>query len=178
MRKFVISLAAAGAALVVASPAAAQYYPQQQYGYGQQPYGYNGGYGYNGFNNGYGQVRALQARIDAVQNRIRYMGVRGKSAQRLRDESRSIERRLRSAQYNGLNPYEANDIQRRIARLEQRVNYAMQRGYGRYGNAGYGNGYTGYNGGAYHQYGDRDDDRDYDRGHDRDDDHQGYDRDD
>lgn len=175
MRKFVISLAAAGAALVVAGPAAAQYYPQQQYG--QQPYGYGAQpYGY-GYNNGYGQARALQQRIDALQNRIRYMGVRGKSAQRLRDESRSIERRLRSAQYNGLNPYEANDISNRIARLEQRVNYAMQRGYGRYGNAGYGNGYTGYNGGALHQNGDRDDDRDYDRGHDRDDD-QGYDRDD
>jgi hypothetical protein len=168
MRKFLISLAAAGAALVVASPAVAQYYPQQQYGYGAQGYGYN---------NGYGQARALQQRIDAVQNRIRYMGVRGKSAQRLRDESRSIERLLRAAQYNGLNPYEANDIQQRIARLEQRVNYAMQRGYGRYGNAGYGNGYNGYNGGAYYGNGDRDGDHDYDRGHDRDDDH-GYDRDD
>src|SRR5207244_791698 len=68
MRKIVLSLAAAGAALVVASPAAAQYYPQPQqqpYGYGNayggQPYG--GGYGGYGFNN-YGQVRALQARID------------------------------------------------------------------------------------------------------------------
>jgi len=174
MRKFVISLAAAGAALVVASPAAAQYYPQQQYG--QQPYGY-GAQGY-GYNNGYGQVRALQARIDAVQNRIRYVGTRGNSAQGLRKEARNIEKRLRASSYRRLNPYEANDISQRIARLEQRVNYAMQRGHGRYGNASYGNGYTGYNGGAYHQYGDRDDDRDYDRGHDRDDDHQGYDRDD
>ena len=139
MRKFVISLAAAGAALVVASPAAAQYYPQQQpYGYGAQPYGY-GAQGY-GYNNGYGQVRALQARIDALQNRIRYMGVRGKSAQRLREESRGIERRLRAAQYNGLNPYEANDIQQRIARLEQRVNYAMAGRNGRYGYSSYGNG--------------------------------------
>jgi hypothetical protein len=57
---------------------------------------------------------------------------------------------------NGLNPYEANDIQRRIARLEQRVNYAMSSRYGRYGNA--------YNGGYGHQ-GERDD-------HDRD--HRGY----
>ena len=173
MRKFVISLAAAGAALVVASPAAAQYYPQQQYG--QQPYGY-GAQGY-GYNNGYGQVRALQARIDAVQNRIRYVGTRGNSAQGLRKEARNIEKRLRASSYRRLNPYEANDISQRIARLEQRVNYAMQRGHGRYGNASYGNGYTGYNGGAYHQNGDRDDDHDYDRGHDRDDDH-GYDRDD
>lgn len=173
MRKFVISLAAAGAALVVASPAAAQYYPQQQpYGYGAQGYGAQG-YGYN---NGYGQMRALQARIDALQNRLRYVGTRGNSAQGLRKEARNIEKRLRASSYRGLNPYEANDISQRIARLEQRVNYAMQRGHGRYGNAGYGNGYTGYNGGAYQQNGDHDD-RDYDRGHDRDDNH-GYDRDD
>ena len=35
MRNFVISLGVAGAALIVGSPAAAQYYPLQQYGYGQ-----------------------------------------------------------------------------------------------------------------------------------------------
>src|SRR4051812_42736688 len=112
MRKFVISLAVAGAALVVSSPAAAQYYPQPQ------PYGYsgNGGYGYNGygFNNGYGQVRALQQRIDALQYRIRYIGNRGHSADRLREESRNLERRLHYAARNGLNPYEANEISQRI----------------------------------------------------------------
>ena len=163
MRKFVISLAAAGAALVAASPAAAQYYPQPQ-----QPRGYNGYNGGYGFNNGYGQVRALQARIDALQNRIRYAGVRGKSAQRLREESRNLERRLRNASRNGLNPYEMTDISQRIARLEQRVNYATAyRGRG-YGYTVY-NGYNGYNGGHYGN-GDRDDDNDHDRGHDRDDD--------
>jgi hypothetical protein len=157
MRKFVISLAAAGAALVVASPAAAQYYPQPSYGYGY------------GFNNGYGQVRALQQRIDALQYRLRYIGDRGHRAERLREESRNIERRLHYAARNGLNPYEANDIANRIARLEQRVSYAMQRGYGRYGYTGY----NGYNGGYYGDR-DRDDDHDYDR----DDDHHGHDRDD
>ena len=151
MRKFVISLAAAGAALAVASPAAAQYYPQPQ------PYGHNG-YGGYGFNNGYGQVRALQQRIDALQYRLRSIGNRGHSTQRLREESRNIERRLHYAARNGLNPYEANDITNRIARLEQRVSYAMR--YNRYGNAGYG-----YNG-QYGYYGDRDD-HGYDRGHDR-----------
>ena len=65
MRKLIISLAAAGAALAVASPAAAQYYPQQ-YAYGQG-YAYNGysqgynGHGYNAYSrnygyNGYGQA--------------------------------------------------------------------------------------------------------------------------
>ena len=133
-------------------------------------YGYNNGYGHNGF----GQVRALQARIDALQNRLRYAGVRGKSAQRLREESRSIERRLRNAsRYGGLNPYETNDISQRIARLESRVNYAMARGNGRYGYNGY-NGYAGYN--AYNNGGNYRERRDHDG--DRDDDHQGYDRDD
>ncbi|HUP67708.1 MAG TPA: hypothetical protein VM145_05830 [Sphingomicrobium sp.] len=176
MRKFVISLAAAGAALVVASPAAAQYYPQQQ------PYGYAGHGGY-GFNNGYGQLRSLQQRIDRIQYRIeqldrRHAG-RGNSAKSLRKESRSIERRLRDSGRNGLNPYEVNDITNRVARLEQRVNYALaNRGRG-YGNAGYSGykGSNGYNSGGYHgdrgHDGDRYDGRDDDR-----DDHHGYDRDD
>jgi hypothetical protein len=163
MRKFVISLAAAGAALVVASPAAAQYYPQQQ------PYGY----GYNGYgNNNYGQLRSLEQRINAVQYRIDRLGNRGGS-NGLRNESRNIERRLRSAGRNGLNPYEANDIQNRIARLEQRVNYAMASRNGRYGYTGYNNynGYNGYNNSqGYHGDRDRDDrDHDYGRDDDRDD---------
>src|SRR5215210_4036592 len=116
MRKFVISLAAAGTALAFASPASAQYYPQQQpYGYGAQPYGYGQQYGYN---NNYRQVRALQARIDALQYQIQRLDrrhSRGKSVERLREESRSIERRLHRAARYGLNGYEAYDIQARIA---------------------------------------------------------------
>lgn len=158
MRKLMISLAAAGTALAFATPAAAQYYPQQP-----QPYGYGNGYN-NGYNS-YGQVRALQARIDALQNQIRYLGRgyggRDNSADRLREESRNLERRLRQASRFGLNPYEANDIQRRIAMLEQRVQYASA---GRYGRGGYG--YNNDHGNSY--YGDRDRD---DRGSDRNDDH-------
>ena len=166
MRKLLISLAAAGTALAVATPASAQYYPQPQ------GYGYNGGYGapqygYGYNNNGYGQLRALQARIDAVQYQIeRRGGARGRSSDGLRKEARSIEKRLRSAsRYGGLNPYEANDISRRIARLEQRVQYAAGRNYGRYG-------YNSYNNGGYYADRDRDgrDDRyEDDRGGDRDD---------
>jgi opacity protein-like surface antigen len=161
MRKLIISLAAAGTALAVAAPAAAQYYPQQQqpygygapqqYGYGQQQYGYNN----------YGQARALQARIAAVQFRIDRLGRRGGS-NGLRKEARNIERQLqRSARY-GLNPYQANDLSNRIARLEQRVNYAMSGRYGRYGN-GYNNGYgaNGYN--SSYGYSDRDGDHRDDR---------------
>jgi hypothetical protein len=136
MRKLMMSLAAAGAALAYATPAAAQYFPQQQ----QQPYGYGQSHGYNNGYNSYGQVRILQARIDALQNQIRYLGRgyggRDNSADRLRDESRNLERRLRQASRFGLNPYEANDIQRRIAQLEQRVQYASAGRYGRGDNYG------------------------------------------
>jgi len=142
MRKFVIALAAAGSALAFASPASAQYYPQPQpYG---QPYGY-GGQGYNGYGyNGFGQVQQLQQRIDVLQNRIRFMDranvIRDHSADRLKDEARDIEKRLRKSSRHGLNPYELNNLQARIARLEQRVQIASSRFGGRYGyNSGYHN---------------------------------------
>jgi len=163
MRKVLISLAAAATALAFASPASAQYYPQPQqpYGYGAQPYG--NAYGYN---NNYGQVRALKARIDAVQYQIRQLDrrnvIRDGSADRLRDESRNIEQRLRAVGRNGLNGYEANDIQNRIARLEQRVQYAMANRYGRYNRGG--NGHDGYDR-DYDRNDDRGRDRDYDRSH-------------
>jgi hypothetical protein len=157
MRKFVITLAAAGSALAFASPAAAQFFPAPQ------------GYAY-GYNN-YGQTRALAARIDRIERQIDMLDrrnvVRDRSADRLRDEANSIERRLRRAARNGLNPYEMNDVQVRIARLEQRVQFATAN---RYGYNSY-NRYNGYNG-----YVDRDrdgrDDR-WEREHRRDRDHDG-----
>jgi len=124
MRKFVLSLAAAGAAIVAASPAAAQYYPAQQ----PAPYGY-------GYNNGYGQARALQVRLDNGERQISRLDRRDRigerSADRLRDQANDIERRLRKVSRNGLNPYEANEIQVRITNLEQRVQVAMSNRYGR-----------------------------------------------
>jgi hypothetical protein len=146
MRKVLVSLAAATTALAFASPASAQYYPQPQpqaYGhsYGGQPYGK--AYGYN---NAYGQVRALQARIDAVQQQIRQLDrrnlIRDGSADRLKDESRNIEKRLRKVGRNGPSGYEMSDIQNRIARLEQRVQVAAANRYGRYDQRG--NGYNGH----------------------------------
>ena len=156
MRKVLVILAA-GTALAAAAPAAAQYYPQPQYG---APYG--NAYGYNN----YGQVRQLQARINNVERQIRFLDrrnvMRDDRADRLRMEANGIERRLHMAARNGLNPYEANELNTRIARLEQRLQYSMR-------NRGYG--YNGYNDG---QYRDRDrdgrDDRyEDDRGRDRDD---------
>ena len=156
MRKLMISLAAAGAALVAASPAAAQYYPQPQ----PAPYGYNG------YNGGYGQVRALQARVDRIEWQINRLDrrdrIRDRSADKLRREADRIEERLHRAARGGLNPYEANDIQNRIARLEQRVQYAMANRYGRYNRGG--NGHDGYDR-DYDRNDDRGRDRDYDRSH-------------
>lgn len=127
MRKIVLSIAAAGAALVAASPAAAQYYPGQ-------PAPYGNAYGYQ---NNWGQVRALQVRIDNVERQINRLDrrdrIRDRSADRLRDEANRIEDRLHRSARNGLNPYEMRDIQVRIARLEQQVQYSLANGYGRRG---------------------------------------------
>ena len=137
MRKIVLSIAAAGAAFIAASPATAQYYPQPQ----PQPYGY----GYNGYQNNWGQVRMLQTRIDNVERQInrldRFNRIGDGRADRLRFEAKQLERQLRYSARNGLNPYEARDIEQRIARLEQRVQYSLASGYGGYGNGYNGNGY-------------------------------------
>jgi hypothetical protein len=132
MRKIVLSLAAAGAVLVAATPAAAQYYPQPQ----PTPYGY-GHNGYNGYGQGnWGMVRNLQVRVDNIERQINRLDRRdvigGRSADRLRHEANNIERRLHDRARGGLNPREAAGIEVRIARLEQRVQFAMNDRYGRY----------------------------------------------
>jgi hypothetical protein len=133
MRKIVLSLAAAGAALVIASPAAAQYYPQAPVAYGA-PYG--NAYGYN--NNGFRNVRALQVRVDRIQRDLtRLVRVRAISSNEFRnrqEDARDIERRLRhdARDGRGLNGNEIYGIERRIARLEQKIARDTQDGR-RYG---------------------------------------------
>jgi hypothetical protein len=132
MRKLVLSLVATGAALAVASAAAAQSYPQpQQYGYS----------GYNGYNSEYGRgdydrVRSLQKRIDAVQRQIWVLDGRDvigdRSVDRLKDQAGHLESQFHHAMRNGLNGYEVNDIEQRLAELERRVQFATQNRYGRY----------------------------------------------
>src|SRR5262245_52155725 len=105
MRKFIISAAIAASTLVAAAPAAAQWYPQQPQG---NAYGYN---------NNYGQVRRLQARIDQVQHQIDRLDSRDilseREARRLREESRNVEHRLRSFAQNGLSGRERNEVENR-----------------------------------------------------------------
>ena len=112
MRIFLMSLAATASALAVATPASAQYFPAPQ------------GYAY-GYQNNYGQVRRLQARIDQIQRQISRLDRRNilseREARRLRNDSRQLEHRLRFAARNGLHPAESYEIERRLARLEQRL---------------------------------------------------------
>ena len=79
----------------------------------------------------------VERQINQLDRRDR---IRDRAADRLRDEANRIEQRLRSAGRNGLNGYEANDIQVRIARLEQQVRYSLANNNGRWnGNYGYNN---------------------------------------
>jgi hypothetical protein len=169
MRKLILPLAAAGTALAVATPAAAQYFPQPQNGYGAQPYTYPAPqYGYG---NGYG-TQNLAMRVDMVQRRIedlrRAHVLRGDRAERLRKEARQLQRRVRQTSGYGIAQFAAGDLQMRLARLEQQVNYAASAGryggYGSYGSYGYpnGQGYNGYGQPGYDNR-DRDDGGRYDR---------------
>ena len=131
MRKLLISVATAATALAFAAPASAQYYPQPR----------GNAYGYN---NGYGQVRSLQVRVDRLQNRIARLDSRDRiserEARKLRDDARNLERRLYQASRNGLHPQEAQQIEIRLVRIEQRLMRDANDGRsGRnWGNQGYG----------------------------------------
>jgi hypothetical protein len=112
MRKIILPLIAAGAFLAGAAPAVAQYYPQPRYG----------------FHADWREVRSLQMRIDNIRRQIdrldRRDAIRGRTADRLMDEANKIDRRLRDKSRDGLDPREAGDIQYRLQRLEQRVQWA------------------------------------------------------
>lgn len=137
MRTLLISLAATASALAFATPASAQWGAPPP---PPPPYGNAYGYGYAaphgnayGYQNPYGQVRALQARIDQLQRTINRLDrrdvIREREANRLRDSSRNIERRLQRSARHGLNPREAYDMQRRIGQLEQRIALVLRDGH-------------------------------------------------
>jgi Spy/CpxP family protein refolding chaperone len=131
MRKIVLSLAAAGAALAIASPAAAQYYPAPQ----PAPYGHNG-YN-NGFRGNWGQVRELRERIYRVRGQIERLNHRDRlgdrTADRLVHEANELDRRLADRSRGGLDPREAGEIQFRLQRLEQQVQFALADHHPRWG---------------------------------------------
>jgi uncharacterized lipoprotein YajG len=125
MRKVLISLAAAAATFAVAAPASAQVYGA--------PYG--NAYGYNNY--GYNNVRSLQVRINQIQQQINMLDRRNvlsnREARRLRWESSKVEQQLYRASRYGLNPYEARNIQIRVANLERSVRREAYDRNGRYG---------------------------------------------
>lgn len=134
MRKLLISLAAAGTALGMATPAAAQYY-QQPY-YGGQPYGYNGfGYGYN--NRAQMQRELQQIRYQA-DNLARQGRLTRYEARDLFGDIASAERSL----YGSNNPWQARELSQKIARIRYELHrYADYDGRHGYGWNGYNNGY-------------------------------------
>lgn len=123
MRRIVLSLVAAGAALAAAGPAAAQYYPGRPGP--AQSYG-----------SGFGQIRELQLRLDNIERQIDRLDRRDRigdrMADRLRDEANRIEDRLHRRARGGLDPREAGDIQYRLQRLEQQVQWARERRWDRF----------------------------------------------
>lgn len=129
MRKFIVAAALAASALTVAAPAAAQWAPPQPQGHA---YGYHGNYG---------QVRRLDARIDALQRQIYRLDRRNMisqpQARQLRYQAHQLGQHLRFAARDGLSPWESRDIQNRLYRLETRVHRIAQN----YGRPGYGYGY-------------------------------------
>ena len=156
MRNMMMSLAAAGTALAFATPAAAQYYPAPPVQPYAQPYGapYGNAYGYNNR----GLVRALQVRVDRIQRDLRrlvqFRAITSNEFRNRDQDARDIERRLRrdARDGRGLNQQEVYQLERRIARLEQRIARDVRdrrlTGFGHYNNYGqnygYGQGYNAY----------------------------------
>jgi opacity protein-like surface antigen len=141
MRKLLISLAAAGSALALATPAAAQYYPQQQpYGYGGQTYG---GYGYNGY--GYNNRGQMQRELQQIRFQADNLARQGRLT---RGEARDLYHDIGTTEralYRANNPWAARDLNQRITRLRYELHryadYDGRRGYGWNGNNGYNSSY-------------------------------------
>jgi hypothetical protein len=138
MRKFIIAAAVTTSALA-ATPAAAQYYPAPQqvpygYGYGQpQGYGYGQpqGYGYD-HRDQQGLIRSYIVRADQLRQRVERLDNRDRiserEARRLRQEAADLQQRARGYAAHGLNGRERQDLDIRIARLQQAIRYERQDG--------------------------------------------------
>ena len=130
MRKFLISAALVTATIAAAAPASAQW---------ARPQG--NAYGYN--NNNYGQVRRLEARVDQIRRQIERLDRRNiisdREARRLAEEARDLDRRINMLARNGFNNRDRYEVERRLARLEQRLVRDVNDGRNnRYGNGAYG----------------------------------------
>jgi hypothetical protein len=148
MKKLLVSLALASSAFVAAAPASAQYYGdrddryQDRYNRGDEDR-YDRGYGdrrddrYGGEH--FTRNNWLGQRLDRINYAIRRGTERGvidpREEQRLSYEHQQLWRIAQSYYAsNGLNPRERDDLERRLDRLEQRLQYARNddRRYRRY----------------------------------------------
>ena len=125
MRKFLIPAALVAATLATAAPAAAQW---------ARPVPQGNAYGYDNR----GQVRRLEVRVDQIRRQIRQLDRRNiisnREAARLSEEARDLDRRINALSRNGFSGRDRMDIERRIARLEQRVRRDVHDGRGGYAN--------------------------------------------
>ena len=123
MRKFLIPLAAASAALVTAAPASAQGY----YG-GHNPgrhYGQQGDHGLaQRFNQ---QIGQLESRIQRSAQR---QAISPREYRSLRNHAAQLRQRLHRFARNGLNRGEAQDIANRIDDLRGRIREERRDGRG------------------------------------------------
>lgn len=131
MRKFIVSAALVTATLAAAAPASAQW---------ARPIPQGNAYGYNN----YGQVRRLEARVDQIRRQIQRFDRRNiisdREARRLGEEARDLDRRINMLARNGFNNRDRYEVERRLVRLEQRLQRDVNDGRNnRYGN-GYQNG--------------------------------------
>ena len=121
MRKFVVSLTAAAAALGFAAPAAAQWFPQpvyapRYYGYGYAPPAI---------------TASMNARVAGIRAQIRDLQLRGfiswSRARSLDRQAYSLQRRIHASAWNGIGPRERYSLDMRIANLERRVQLSAYR---------------------------------------------------
>lgn len=132
MRKFLVPIIAAGAALAVAAPAAAQWAPPV---YNYQPYDYGRGYNFHRF------AGQMEQRVQRVRNDIRQLQERRvlswQEARSLDNEARQIQRRIFNRSRNGLQPREARGLEGQIRQLEFRITREARDWNGRPNRAGY-----------------------------------------
>jgi chromosome segregation ATPase len=131
MRKVLVSIAVASAALIAAAPASAQ---PGYYGGGynaQRGYGYQGDRGLvNRFEQ---QIAQLQQRIDRSAQR---RAITPNEYRALRQHANDLRRRLYNFARNGLTRGESQDIADRIDNLRDRIRDERQDGR-RYGGRGW-----------------------------------------
>jgi hypothetical protein len=130
MRKMALCLAGGAAALGVAAPAAAQFYPA----YAPAPYGY--AYPNPAIAGG------MEARVASIRAQVRDLQARGlirwDRAQNLDRQAFNLQRSIRNSTWRGISPGEAYSLNARIANLERRVaRETFRRGYGYRRYAGY-----------------------------------------